>query len=52
MIVSNDSYLSDFLWGESPENTRLANKLGEILGIPVSRRDKIVDIATRLSKRG
>lgn len=49
-FLSVDSYLSDFLWGDTPENRALAEQLGLRLGVSVKRNDPITAIARRMSE--
>lgn len=49
--VSQQSALSDFLWGDTPENRAKAAELGHRLQVEVQRTDLIVDIAKRLSEK-
>lgn len=48
-FVSDESTLSDFLWGDTPENNNLATQLGVTLGVPVKRKDYIVEIAQKVA---
>lgn len=47
--VSDGSALSDFLWGDDPENNEMTAEMGRRLGVPVDRRDLLVDIADRMA---
>lgn len=47
-FISDESYLSDFLWGDTEENRLLTLKLSQKLGIEISRKDALIDIADKM----
>lgn len=47
-FISDRSSLSDFLWGDTPENRRLTQALAQRLGIQIDRKDRLIDIADKM----
>lgn len=47
-FISDESMLSDFLWGDTEENRMLTLKLSQRLGIQIDRKDYLIDIADKM----
>lgn len=46
-FISDRTHLSDFLWGDTPENQRLTQALAQRLGIQIDRKDSLIDIVDK-----
>lgn len=47
-FISDESMLSDFLWGDTEENRKLTLLLSQKLGIQIDRKDYLIDIADKM----